>query len=220
MPRSGSRRRRPTPQPPARAPSQGVGPARRLLWPRPTRLQNRPDSHHRRSGSGGQVTGTAERKGLALNTSVLCPIIAIAADRETPIRSKFRTAVRRESLSSRPGYPAFVQAVSHAFLKSLIGLPSRWNTRGHTRGIDGSDRACGEPAASYRNVFARQRRRGGNRIERFRRTEMTKLIEVVQQAGRNVRGVGHFNVADLVLLKGVFEAARELRAPVIVGASE
>jgi len=49
---------------------------------------------------------------------------------------------------------------------------------------------------------------------------MKKLIEVVQEAGRNCAAVGHFNVADLVLLKGVFEAARELKLPVMVGASE
>jgi fructose-bisphosphate aldolase class II len=49
---------------------------------------------------------------------------------------------------------------------------------------------------------------------------MKKLIEVVQEAGEDGAAVGHFNVADLVLLKGVFEAARELNVPVIVGASE
>src|SRR5277367_217141 len=49
---------------------------------------------------------------------------------------------------------------------------------------------------------------------------MKKLIEVVQEAGRNCVAIGHFNIADLVLLKGVFEAARELRVPVMVGASE
>jgi fructose-bisphosphate aldolase class II len=32
--------------------------------------------------------------------------------------------------------------------------------------------------------------------------------------------VGHFNVADLVLLKAIFSAAQELKVPVIVGASE
>jgi uncharacterized membrane protein len=47
-----------------------------------------------------------------------------------------------------------------------------------------------------------------------------KLIEVVQEADRNGLAIGHFNIADLVLLKGVFEAARELKMPVIVGASE
>lgn len=49
---------------------------------------------------------------------------------------------------------------------------------------------------------------------------MQKLIEVVQKAGRNCVAIGHFNIADLVLLKGVFEAARELKVPVMVGASE
>ena len=49
---------------------------------------------------------------------------------------------------------------------------------------------------------------------------MKKLIEVVQDAGRNRVAIGHFNIADLVLLKGIFEAARELNVPVIVGASE
>src|ERR1700679_3048604 len=49
---------------------------------------------------------------------------------------------------------------------------------------------------------------------------MKKLINVVQEAGRNGVAIGHFNIADLVLLKGVFEAASELRVPVMVGASE
>jgi fructose-bisphosphate aldolase class II len=49
---------------------------------------------------------------------------------------------------------------------------------------------------------------------------MKNLIEVVQEAGRSGVAIGHFNVADLVLLKGVFQAARELNVPVMVGASE
>jgi fructose-bisphosphate aldolase class II len=49
---------------------------------------------------------------------------------------------------------------------------------------------------------------------------MKKLIEVVQEAGKNGVAIGHFNFADLVILKGVFEAARELKMPVMVGASE
>jgi len=49
---------------------------------------------------------------------------------------------------------------------------------------------------------------------------MKKLLEVVREAERNSAAVGHFNIADLVLLKGVFEAARDLKSPVIVGASE
>jgi fructose-bisphosphate aldolase, class II len=49
---------------------------------------------------------------------------------------------------------------------------------------------------------------------------MKKLIDVVQDAANNSVAVGHFNFADLVLLKGIFEAARELKTPVMVGASE
>jgi len=43
---------------------------------------------------------------------------------------------------------------------------------------------------------------------------------VLEQAQKNGVAVGHFNVADLVLLKGIFAAALELKVPVIVGASE
>jgi len=49
---------------------------------------------------------------------------------------------------------------------------------------------------------------------------MKKLIELIQEAGRNCVAIGHFNIADLVLLKGVFQAAHELNVPVMVGASE
>jgi len=49
---------------------------------------------------------------------------------------------------------------------------------------------------------------------------MKKFIEVVQEAGRNCVAIGHFNIEGLVLLKGVFQAARELNVPVLVGASE
>jgi len=49
---------------------------------------------------------------------------------------------------------------------------------------------------------------------------MLSLRTVLEQAQAGRRAVGHFNVADLVLLKAVFEAARDLDTPVIVGASE
>lgn len=49
---------------------------------------------------------------------------------------------------------------------------------------------------------------------------MQKLSEVLQQTQSKGVALGHFNVADLVLLKAVFEAARDLRAPALVGASE
>ncbi|HTX38279.1 MAG TPA: class II fructose-bisphosphate aldolase [Bryobacteraceae bacterium] len=49
---------------------------------------------------------------------------------------------------------------------------------------------------------------------------MRKLSEVLQQVQNEGAALGHFNVADLVLLKAVFEAALELHAPALVGASE
>lgn len=49
---------------------------------------------------------------------------------------------------------------------------------------------------------------------------MQPLRDVLTQAQSNRVAVGHFNVADLVLLKAVSAAARELNVPVIVGASE
>jgi fructose-bisphosphate aldolase class II len=49
---------------------------------------------------------------------------------------------------------------------------------------------------------------------------MLRLRDVLEQSGQNGTAVGHFNVADLVLLKAVFGAARELNVPVMVGASE
>ena len=48
---------------------------------------------------------------------------------------------------------------------------------------------------------------------------MHVLREVLVQAQTDGTAVAHFNVCDLVLLKAVFNAARELKAPVIVGAS-
>jgi fructose-bisphosphate aldolase class II len=49
---------------------------------------------------------------------------------------------------------------------------------------------------------------------------MHSLRNVLEQAQRNGVAVGHFNVADLVLLKAIFAAAQELTVPVMVGASE
>jgi len=42
----------------------------------------------------------------------------------------------------------------------------------------------------------------------------------LKQAEENRVAIGHFNVADLVLLKAVFAAAQELKVPVIIGVSE
>ena len=49
---------------------------------------------------------------------------------------------------------------------------------------------------------------------------MQTLREVLKEADAKGVAVGHFNVADLVTLNAVFEAARELKLPVVVGASE
>ena len=49
---------------------------------------------------------------------------------------------------------------------------------------------------------------------------METLRKILEQADTNGVAVGHFNVSDLVALKAVFEAARDLKVPVIVGVSE
>ncbi|MGA8034706.1 MAG: class II fructose-bisphosphate aldolase [Candidatus Acidiferrales bacterium] len=49
---------------------------------------------------------------------------------------------------------------------------------------------------------------------------MNSLRDHLREAQQNGKAIGHFNVSDLVLLKAVFAAARELKAPVIVGLSE
>jgi ketose-bisphosphate aldolase len=49
---------------------------------------------------------------------------------------------------------------------------------------------------------------------------MHNLRDVLEQAQTNGIAMGHFNVSDLVLLKAVFSSARELKVPVLVGASE
>lgn len=49
---------------------------------------------------------------------------------------------------------------------------------------------------------------------------MQDIRSVVELARKNGVALGHFNVADLVLLKGVVSAANELQVPVVVGASE
>lgn len=46
------------------------------------------------------------------------------------------------------------------------------------------------------------------------------LKEMLQQSQKTGVALGHFNVADLVLLKAIVETARELKVPVLVGASE
>ena len=49
---------------------------------------------------------------------------------------------------------------------------------------------------------------------------MQNLRNALEQSEKDGVAIGHFNVADLVLLKAVAGAARELKVPVAVGASE
>jgi fructose-bisphosphate aldolase, class II len=49
---------------------------------------------------------------------------------------------------------------------------------------------------------------------------MFGLRNVLEQVQKNGVAVGHFNIADFVMLKAVFASAYELKVPVIVGASE
>src|SRR5713226_7423632 len=49
---------------------------------------------------------------------------------------------------------------------------------------------------------------------------MRCLRDLLQKAQQSGVAIGHFNISDLVLVKAVFAAARELNAPVLVGLSE
>lgn len=49
---------------------------------------------------------------------------------------------------------------------------------------------------------------------------MSGLRSILERAQSDGVAVAHFNIADFSMLKEVFEAARELMVPVIVGASE
>ncbi len=49
---------------------------------------------------------------------------------------------------------------------------------------------------------------------------MPDLRNVLEQGQKNGTAVGHFNVADFVILKAVFASAQELKVPVIIGVSE
>ncbi|HET8562539.1 MAG TPA: class II fructose-bisphosphate aldolase [Candidatus Binatia bacterium] len=49
---------------------------------------------------------------------------------------------------------------------------------------------------------------------------MHTLREVLEQLQERGAAIGHFNIADLVLLKAVFASARQLNVPVLVGASD
>ncbi len=49
---------------------------------------------------------------------------------------------------------------------------------------------------------------------------MRSLKEIIKEAGENKIAIGHFNISDIVGLKAIFEAARSLNLPVIIGVSE
>lgn len=46
------------------------------------------------------------------------------------------------------------------------------------------------------------------------------LRQVIQEADAAKRAIGHFNISDIAALKAIFEAAKELNVPVIIGVSE
>ena len=49
---------------------------------------------------------------------------------------------------------------------------------------------------------------------------MKPLQQILVEADQQKVGVGHFNISDLVALKAVYSAAREVKVPVLVGVSE
>ena len=49
---------------------------------------------------------------------------------------------------------------------------------------------------------------------------MKTLKQIIQEAEKNKTAIGHFNISDCVGLKGIFNAAKELNLPVIIGVSE
>lgn len=49
---------------------------------------------------------------------------------------------------------------------------------------------------------------------------MKKLIDFIREAEEKKIAIGHFNVSDIIGLKAVFSAAKELNVPVIIGVSE
>jgi fructose-bisphosphate aldolase class II len=49
---------------------------------------------------------------------------------------------------------------------------------------------------------------------------MQRLRDALTKAQGNGVAIGHFNIADMILLKAVFGSAHELNVPVLVGAPE
>ena len=49
---------------------------------------------------------------------------------------------------------------------------------------------------------------------------MQSLREVIADGDAHHVAVGHFNISELAALKGIFEGARSLKLPVLIGVSE
>ncbi|MDP6388083.1 MAG: ketose-bisphosphate aldolase [Candidatus Pacebacteria bacterium] len=49
---------------------------------------------------------------------------------------------------------------------------------------------------------------------------MKSLRETIEEAESERRALGHFNISDTEMLKGIFSAAQKLKLPVIIGTSE
>src|ERR1035437_2068586 len=49
---------------------------------------------------------------------------------------------------------------------------------------------------------------------------MKKLKEYILEAEKEGRAVGHFNISNLETLRGIFDAAKKLDLPVIIGTAE
>ena len=49
---------------------------------------------------------------------------------------------------------------------------------------------------------------------------MKTLKQIIQEAERDKKAIGHFNISEYVALKGIFQSAQELNVPVIIGVSE
>ncbi|MFA7252255.1 MAG: class II fructose-bisphosphate aldolase [Candidatus Paceibacterota bacterium] len=49
---------------------------------------------------------------------------------------------------------------------------------------------------------------------------MKKLREYILEAEKNGTAIGHFNISNLEALKGIFQAAKNLNVPVIIGTAE
>lgn len=49
---------------------------------------------------------------------------------------------------------------------------------------------------------------------------MFTLRQAIEEASKNKIAIGHFNISDLVMLKAIFDAAKKVGVPVIIGLSE